>query len=400
MIKNKDIIVMGLQSWDSDIGSNCINIAKEFSKNNRVLYVNRAVDRISLVKSALKGDFSKFGLNRTPLNKLMFSPIYNMWVFDPGVVLESINFFPEKIYDALNKLNCKKLAAEIQKAANKIGFKDPILFVDNDFFRVQHLTDYLKVSCFIYYIRDFLINQAYFKRHGARVEKSVIEKADVVVANSSYLSNYAHKFNVNSIDVGQGCDFTYFDSSLVYDKPSDLQHLNGPIIGYVGALVNIRLDIFLLEKLAMRKPDWNLVLVGPEDESFKRSKLHDLPNVHFLGRKDQSELARYVSNFDVCINPQLVNDLTIGNYPRKVDEYLAMGKPVVATYTEFMQIFLPWVYLCKDLDEYEAAIEASLLETDVLEKTASRQQFAKAHTWENSVAKIYELYNTVNQSNE
>jgi len=400
MVRNKDIIVMGLQSWDSDIGSNCINIAKEFSKNNRVLYVNRAVDRISLIKSIAKGNFSKIGLNKKPVSELLVSASDSIWVYDPGVVLESINFFPNFFYDVLNRSNCKKLASEIQKAADKIGFTDPILFVDNDFFRVQYITDYLSVSCFIYYIRDFLINQAYFKRHGARVEKSVIEKADLVVANSSYLSNYAHKFNVNSLDVGQGCDFTYFDSSLVYEGPNDLQHLTGPIIGYVGALVNIRLDISLLERLALKRPDWNLVLVGPEDEFFKRSKLHDLPNVHFLGRKDQSELARYVSNFDVCINPQLVNDLTIGNYPRKVDEYLAMGKPVVATYTEFMQIFLPWVYLCKNLDEYEAAIEAALSETDVLEKTASRQEFAKTHTWENSVAKIYELYNTVNQSNE
>ena len=400
MIKNKDIIVMGLQSWDSDIGSNCINIAKEFSKNNRVLYVNRAVDRISLVKSVLKGDFSKFGLNRKPLNKLMFSPTNNMWVFDPGVVLESINFFPEKIYDSLNRNNGRRLAVEIQKAVNKIGFSNPILFVDNDFFRVQFIADFLDISCFIYYIRDYLINQAYFKRHGARVEKSVIERADLVVANSSYLSNYAKKTNPNSVDVGQGCDFTYFNSAITYEMPTDLQQLDGPIIGYVGALVSIRLDILLLEKLAMKRPDWHLVLVGPEDESFKKSKLHGYPNVHFLGRKDQSVLAQYVSYFDVCINPQLVNDLTIGNYPRKVDEYLAMGKPVVATYTEFMQIFLPWVYLCKEIEEYEGAIEAALLEKSDFEKSVSRKKFANMHTWENSVAKISELYNIVNQTNE
>jgi glycosyltransferase involved in cell wall biosynthesis len=400
MIRNKDIIVMGLQSWDSDIGSNCINIAKEFSKNNRVLYVNRAVDRITLIKSIVKADFSKVGLNRKPISELLLSASDSIWVYDPGIVLESINFFPEKVYDILNKRNCKKLASAIQKAVDKIGFKDPILFVDNDFFRVQYITDYLSVSCFIYYIRDFLINQAYFKRHGARIEKFVMEKADLVVANSSYLSNYAKKGNPNSLDVGQGCDFTYFNADLTYEKPDDLNRLNGPIIGYVGALVNIRLDIVLLESLALRKPDWHFVLVGPEDESFKKSKLHGYSNVHFLGRKDQSVLAQYVSYFDVCINPQLVNDLTIGNYPRKVDEYLAMGKPVVATYTEFMQIFLPWVYLCKDIEEYEVAIEASLSETDVLEKTYSRQQFAKMHTWENSVAKISELYNIVNQTNE
>ena len=45
-IKNRDIIVMGIQAWDIEIGSNCKNIALEMSKHNRVLYVNPPMDRI------------------------------------------------------------------------------------------------------------------------------------------------------------------------------------------------------------------------------------------------------------------------------------------------------------------------------------------------------------------
>ena len=45
MIKNQDIIITGLQAWDVEIGSNCKSIALEFSKNNRVLYVNSPLDR-------------------------------------------------------------------------------------------------------------------------------------------------------------------------------------------------------------------------------------------------------------------------------------------------------------------------------------------------------------------
>lgn len=40
MIKNRDFIVIGLQALDSRIGSNCINLAYEIAKHNRVLYVN------------------------------------------------------------------------------------------------------------------------------------------------------------------------------------------------------------------------------------------------------------------------------------------------------------------------------------------------------------------------
>ena len=58
MIRGKDIIVVGIQAWDIEIGSNCKNIALEFSKNNRVLYVNppmtrsvmRQKDKVSIQK--------------------------------------------------------------------------------------------------------------------------------------------------------------------------------------------------------------------------------------------------------------------------------------------------------------------------------------------------------------
>ncbi len=49
-MQGRDIIVHGLQSLDSKIGSNCINIAYQFAKNNRVLYVNYPIDRMTLLR--------------------------------------------------------------------------------------------------------------------------------------------------------------------------------------------------------------------------------------------------------------------------------------------------------------------------------------------------------------
>ena len=52
MISGKDIVIVGLQPFDSSIGSNCINIAEELSKKNRVLYVNYAFDKASIKREA------------------------------------------------------------------------------------------------------------------------------------------------------------------------------------------------------------------------------------------------------------------------------------------------------------------------------------------------------------
>jgi glycosyltransferase involved in cell wall biosynthesis len=134
------------------------------------------------------------------------------------------------------------------------------------------------------------------------------------------------------------------------------------------------------------------VLVGPEDEAFKSSRLHNLKNIYFPGTKPPTALPSYIHAFDVCLNPQLVNQVTIGNYPRKIDEYLAMGKPVVATTTEAMSIFAVHTYLAASKEDYLRLIDKALKE-DSAELQTLRTAFASSHTWENSVAKIYKAIN-------
>src|SRR5437870_2826190 len=93
-MKNKDIIVVGLQPWDTEIGSNCKNIALEFAKHNRVLYVNSPLDRITIKREAGKAAISKridlIKNNKTNLIQLS----ERMWNLYPRCVLESANWIP------------------------------------------------------------------------------------------------------------------------------------------------------------------------------------------------------------------------------------------------------------------------------------------------------------------
>ena len=133
---------------------------------------------------------------------------------------------------------------------------------------------------------------------------------------------------------------------------------------------------------------FNFATNSTEDEDFKKSNLHKLPNVYFLGRKDGSELPNYVKGFDVAMNPQLINNLTIGNYPRKIDEYLAMGKPIIATKTKAMEMFKDCVYLGSTKEEYVSLIEKALAENSK-ELAEKRMNVAKGHSWTNNVGAIY-----------
>jgi teichuronic acid biosynthesis glycosyltransferase TuaH len=389
-ITGRDIIIVGQQPWDVEIGSNCKNIAVEFARHNRVLYVNSPLDRITLLRYKNQPNVQKrLEVIKGKTNGLVQIQD-NLWNYYPDAMIESINWIKnEPMYTFLNKRNNKRFARSIQKAVHNLGFKNYILFNDNDMFRCFYLKEMLKPSVSIYYSRDFMLAVDYWKLHGTKMEPELIRKSDLCVANSTYLANYCKKYNPNAYYVGQGCDldlFTGFDSNS--PAPADVLSIKKPIIGYVGALQSIRLDMNLIKHIAQQRPDWSIVLVGPEDGEFKASDLHQVENIHFLGPKNPDMLPAYINSFDVCINPQIVNEVTIGNYPRKIDEYLAMGKPTVATRTEAMSAFEDHVYLGQTADDYLHLIQKALTEnTETLQQ--QRIAFAGTHTWENNVESIY-----------
>ncbi|QJB37543.1 glycosyltransferase [Chitinophaga oryzae] len=389
-VSNRDIVIVGLQPWYTKIGSNCKSLAAEFSKQNRVLYVNAPIDRRTSFNrhAGEEIDHHKAVINGKAPSLVQISD--NMWNLYPTSVIESINWLPSTaLFSVFNRINNRRFARNIRKAIRQLGFKDVILFNDNDIFRSFYLKELLQPSVYIYYSRDNILAVDYWRKHGEKLEPAHIAKADIGVANSLYLAERLKKYNPESHYIGQGCNLELFNPDRPMDVPADTVHLKGPVIGYVGALTSLRLDIPLLVNLASEQKDWNFVLVGHEDEDFKKSPLHGLPNVHFTGGKPMADLPAYVKSFDVCINPQVVNDLTIGNYPLKVDEYLAMGKPVVATRTPTMKMFEDYVYLADDLTSYLLQLKAAL-DGRQPELAAARRAFALTHTWENSAAALYE----------
>ncbi len=390
MIKDRDIVMVGLASLDSRIGSNVINLAEVFSKHNRVLYVNYPMDRLTLWrgrhdpiiqkrKKVLRGQLP----DMEQVNE-------NMWSFFPKTILESINQLPVNwLFDILNRINNKRFAREINRAIKKLNFKDIIIFNDTDMFRSFYLKELIHAKIYVYYTRDNMLAVDYWKRQGTRIEPALMKKVDLIVANSTYLADIGKRYNPYSFYVGQGCDVSLFDKKLIKEVPIDLKPIKKPVIGYIGVLYTLRLDIDVLVHIAKSRPDWSLVLVGPEDEKFKASELHQIDNVYFLGRKKMEELPAYLSGFDVALNPQKLNEVTIGNYPRKIDEYLAMGKPTVATKTKAMEVFEKWVYLAKNKEEYVQLIEQALAE-NTPEKEAEREEIARSHTWVANTHAIYE----------
>lgn len=386
----RNIIIIGLQPWYIDIGSNCKQIASTLATTHHVLYVNIPINRkLLLFKRKYPELTYHFEVIRGEKPALVQIDEH-FWNFYPPTIHESINWIQSpKLFDRLNKVNNRRFARDIQWAADQLGFKDYILFNDNDIFRGFYLKELLHPSLYVYYCRDYLRAVPYFKYHADRIEPLHIQKADLAISNSHYLERYLRQYNANSYYTGQGCNVSLFNGDRIYKTPSDIEKIPRPRIGYVGNLYALRLDEQIFYYIATQRKDWHIILIGPEDEVFSKSRLHELENVYFLGKKPIESLPAYIQSLDVCLNPQKINDMTIGNYPLKIDEYLSMGKPVVATRTEAMKMFEEHCYLAYTKEDYPMLIEQALHEQH--ESTINeRKAFAREHTWENTVSKIWE----------
>jgi glycosyltransferase involved in cell wall biosynthesis len=390
MIENKDIVVISIQPWDIKIGSNCKNIALEFAKKNRVLYVNPPPDRISLYRERSTEKIKKRIRVKNGQEPKLMKIEENIWNLYPATVVESINRIPsQQLFELLNRYNAKKFASAIRKALEQLNFKKFILFNDSSMFLGLHLKKLLSPTIYVYYMRDYLIKIPYWRKHGLHIEPELIRKADVVVNNSTLYTEYGSRYNKHSYMVGQGCDTGLFDSKKrKIEVAADMKNIPKPVIGYVGYLSGLRLSIEIIEHMAKTMKEWSIVLVGPEDEIFRNSVLHGIKNIYFMGSRDLSLLPRYIKGFDLTMNPQLINDATIGNYPRKIDEYLSMGKPVLATATKAMQYFKDHVYLGMTKEDYVKLGKKALAE-DNRHLQEKRRAFGTGHSWENNVNKIY-----------
>jgi glycosyltransferase involved in cell wall biosynthesis len=86
---------------------------------------------------------------------------------------------------------------------------------------------------------------------------------------------------------------------------------------------------FLIREMAIKRPNWSWICVGALQAAL--GDLDGLPNVYLTGERPHTELVEYIRQFDVCIVPYLNSAYTATVVPTKINEYLAVGKPVVST---------------------------------------------------------------------
>lgn len=126
-------------------------------------------------------------------------------------------------------------------------------------------------------------------------------------------------------------DFIKNEEDNIPDDLLPIKEKYEKIICYYGALA-VWFDYDLIKKVAKKYPKYAIVLIGLEyDESFKNSRINEIENVFYLGRKNYSDLHLYSENSDLLTIPFLVNEITESTSPVKLFEYMATKIPILTT---------------------------------------------------------------------
>ncbi|MCY1060584.1 glycosyltransferase [Nannocystis sp. SCPEA4] len=106
-------------------------------------------------------------------------------------------------------------------------------------------------------------------------------------------------------------------------EPLDQAAIPGPRLGVLGP-IDADLDLELLAGIADLRADFQLVLLG--GLRVRPGRLPRRSNIHYLGDRPHAQLPAYLAGWDVALLPY-----TRAREPERPLEYLAAGRPIVAT---------------------------------------------------------------------
>lgn len=162
------------------------------------------------------------------------------------------------------------------------------------------------------------------------LERELFRRADVVYTGGQSLYEAKRNRHHNVHAFPSSIDAAHFAKArrAVAALP-DQDGIPRPRLGFFG-VIDERMDLDLLARVAELRPDWQLVMIGPVVK-IDPATLPRRTNIHWMGGRKYQELPSYLSGWNVGIMPFAINESTRFISPTKTPEFLAAGLPVVST---------------------------------------------------------------------
>lgn len=171
------------------------------------------------------------------------------------------------------------------------------------------------------------------RRRIVRAEDVLARQSRTVVCSEELRRRWSDRYGVDATVVQNGIEVERWRDAQPRTLPGP-----GPHVGYVGTLHEQRLDIDLVRALAADPRIGTVHLVGPDAMSPPaRARLQSVDGLRLHGPVDALDVPSWTCSFDVLLCPHLVTPFTLSLDAIKSYEYLASGRPVVATPTSGFQ---------------------------------------------------------------
>jgi glycosyltransferase involved in cell wall biosynthesis len=255
----------------------------------------------------------------------------------------------------VRKLNARRLIHAIQTTLERHKLVQPILLTTSPLAGsiVHHVGERLS----IYYCMDEFSLWPGIDTHLIRSEEqSLINSVDAVIVTAQTLQQTKVPPSGFIQTITHGVHASHFSLSTATSREVALSDFIK--VAYFG-LIDERLDQKLLCDVLNRNSNIKLCMIGPVKTDVDELKQHE--RVEFKGFVAYSSLPSVISDIDVFVLPYKVDALSDFINPLKLKEYLATGRPVVAT---------PISEVCKLASYLSVAGSAELFEKEIV--TAAR----------------------------
>ena len=262
--------------------------------------------------------------------------------------------FPFYGSEKARAFNARSIRAQVERVMKKMGMVDPHIIVT-----VPTAWDVAKdmARASLVYNRSDKHSAFGEADQGliASYERELLTKTDGVLYSSrSFLASERALTGDRAHFLDHGVDGKHF-APRPRTEVLVQQGCKRPIIGFFGGLDDYVIDFDLLERLAVERPDYTLVLIG--DATLPMDRLTRHPNVKHLGFRPYAEIPTLGADFDVSIMPWLDNDWIRCCNPIKLKEYLSLGQEVVTTWFPEVEHYRDFVHVAKTGDEFLARID-------------------------------------------
>src|SRR5262245_13294193 len=310
----------------------------------------------------------------------------NLFVLSPIVL-------PGPYSRIATRINRFLLLRSIRRWMRAIGVSRPIAWTFLPTPLAHQLIDGIDPAVTVYYCIDDLASSSPEARRIVTSEEAMFRRADLVFVTSEKLRQRAATFSQRVHLFPFGVKYDSFEAVRESPRhpPADIAGLKRPIVGYVGGL-HQWIDQDLVAEPAGRITDATFAFVGPPQCDLPQ--LESAPNIKLLGAKPQAQLPHYVREYDVGIVPYRLSQNTANVYPTKLNEYLAMGIPVVASDLAEIRRFNAdhgeIVSIARDSSEFAKEIGRSL-NNGSADAVRRRLEVARANSWPSRIGQMTEL---------